>query len=89
MAGSQYHVAEAGRFPLNWHRGKSYTAAPGTAFLRRHIARPQSRHMGIDMAWIEESELPNVPAIFQAMSLKLEALDAVKRLNEVLSFGNS
>ena len=41
------------------------------------------------MAWIEESELPDVPAIFQAMSLKPEALDAVKRLNEVLSFGNS
>ena len=41
------------------------------------------------MAWIEESELPDVPAIFQAMSLKPEALDVVKRLNEVLSFGNS
>ena len=41
------------------------------------------------MAWIEESKLPDVPAIFQAMSLKPEALDAVKRLNEVLSFGNS
>ena len=41
------------------------------------------------MAWIEESELPDVPAIFQAMSLKPEALDVVKRLNEVISFGNS
>ncbi len=41
------------------------------------------------MAWIEESELPDVPAIFQAMSLKPEALDVVKRLNEVLSSGNS
>ena len=41
------------------------------------------------MAWIEESELQDVPAIFQAMSLKPEALDVVKRLNEVLSFGNS
>ena len=45
--------------------------------------------MGIDMAWIEESELPDVPAIFQAMPLKPEALDVVKRLNEVISFGNS
>ena len=41
------------------------------------------------MAWIEESELPDVPAIFQTMSIKPEALDVVKRLNEVLSFGNS
>ena len=41
------------------------------------------------MAWIEESELPDVPAIFQAMSIKPDALDVVKRLNEVLSFGNS
>jgi uncharacterized peroxidase-related enzyme len=41
------------------------------------------------MAWIEESELPDVPAIFQAMSIKPEALNVVKRLNEVLSFGNS
>ena len=38
------------------------------------------------MAWIEESD---VPAIFQAMSIKPEALNVVKRLNEVLSFGNS
>ena len=41
------------------------------------------------MAWIEESDLPDVPAIFQAMSIKPEALNVVKRLNEVLSFGNS
>ena len=41
------------------------------------------------MAWIEESDLPDVPVIFQAMSIKPEALNVVKRLNEVLSFGNS
>ena len=41
------------------------------------------------MAWMEESDLPDVPTIFQAMSIKPEALNVVKRLNEVLSFGNS
>ena len=41
------------------------------------------------MAWIEEAGLPDVPVIFQAMSIKPEALNVVKRLNEVLSFGNS
>ena len=41
------------------------------------------------MAWIEESDLPDVPAIFQAMSIKPDALNVVKRLNEVLSFGDS
>ena len=41
------------------------------------------------MAWIEESDLPDVPPIFQAMSIKLEARNVVKRLNEALSFGNS
>ena len=41
------------------------------------------------MSWIEETELPDVPAIFQAMSLKPAALDVVRRLNEVLSFGGS
>ena len=41
------------------------------------------------MPWIGEADLPNIPAIFRVMSLKPEALAAVKRLNEVLSFGNS
>ena len=41
------------------------------------------------MAWIEESDLLDVPAIFQAMSIKPEALNVVKRLNEVLSLSNS
>ena len=41
------------------------------------------------MSWIEETDLPDVPPIFGAMSLNPDALDAVKRLNEVISFGNS
>ncbi|MCH8280574.1 MAG: peroxidase-related enzyme [Chloroflexi bacterium] len=41
------------------------------------------------MSWIEETDLPDVPPIFRAMSLNPDALDAVKRLNEVISFGNS
>ena len=48
----------------------------------------RSWYMYIDMAWIEESDLPDVPAVFQAMSIKPEALDVMKRLNEVLSFGH-
>ena len=82
-------MAEAGRSPLQPASGKELHRSTGNGVLRRHIARPQSQHMEINMAWIEESELPDVPAIFQAMSLKPEALDVVKRLNEVLSFGNS
>ena len=41
------------------------------------------------MPWIEEADLPDVPAIFRVLSLKPDALDAVKKLNEVLVFGNS
>ncbi|MCH7606152.1 MAG: peroxidase-related enzyme [Chloroflexi bacterium] len=41
------------------------------------------------MSWIEESDLPGVPAIFRVMSLNPAALDVVKQLNEVVSFGNS
>jgi len=41
------------------------------------------------MPWIEEKDLPDLPAIFQVLSLNSEALDAVKGLNETLAFGNS
>ncbi|MFQ6027803.1 MAG: peroxidase-related enzyme [Dehalococcoidia bacterium] len=43
------------------------------------------------MSWIEKSESVNLdlPAIFQVMSLRPEALEQVKRLNEVLAFGGS
>jgi uncharacterized peroxidase-related enzyme len=41
------------------------------------------------MSWIEEANLPDLPAIFQALSLNPEALEAVKGLNETLAFGGS
>ncbi len=41
------------------------------------------------MSWAEDAELPDLPAIFQVMAPNLEALEAVKQLNETLSFGNS
>ena len=41
------------------------------------------------MSWIKEADLPEVPAIFQAISLDPEALESVRQLNESLSFGNS
>ena len=47
------------------------------------------------MPWIDEisSEHPsggeNLPAIFQALSLRPEALEQVKQLNETLAFGSS
>jgi uncharacterized peroxidase-related enzyme len=41
------------------------------------------------MSWIEEANLPDLPAIFQALSLNSEALEAVKGLNETLAFGGS
>jgi uncharacterized peroxidase-related enzyme len=41
------------------------------------------------MSWIKEADLPELPAIFQAISLDPEALEAVSQLNECLSFGNS
>ncbi len=41
------------------------------------------------MSWIEEAEVPDIPAIFRAISINPHALEVVERLNEVLSFGNS
>jgi alkylhydroperoxidase family enzyme len=43
------------------------------------------------MSWINEADPgdQSLPAIFQAMSLNPEALESVKRLNEILAFGNS
>ena len=43
------------------------------------------------MAWIEEVDPAddNLPEIFRAMSLNLQGLEAVKALNETLSFGGS
>jgi uncharacterized peroxidase-related enzyme len=43
------------------------------------------------MAWIEEADPAdgNLPEIFRAMSLNLQGLEAVKALNETLSFGGS
>lgn len=41
------------------------------------------------MSWIEEVDLPDLPAIFQAMSISPEAMDAVQRLNETVAFGSS
>ena len=43
------------------------------------------------MSWLEiaDSVDLDLPAIFQAMSLKPEALEQVKRLNETLAFGAS
>lgn len=45
--------------------------------------------MGCDMSWIEGVGPPDLPDIFQALSINPEALEAVKHLNETLSFGNS
>ena len=41
------------------------------------------------MSWIEETDLPNVPEIFRALSLNSEALDVVAAMNEGLAFGSS
>ena len=41
------------------------------------------------MAWIEGTGPPDLPDIFQVLSINPEALDTVKQLNETLSFGNS
>jgi uncharacterized peroxidase-related enzyme len=41
------------------------------------------------MPWIESSGPPDLPAIFQVLSLDRDALEIVKDLNETLSFGNS
>ena len=41
------------------------------------------------MPWIEEVDLPTLPAIFRAMSLNSQALEAVEQLNESLAFGLS
>ena len=45
--------------------------------------------MGCVMAWIKGTGPPDLPDIFQALSINSEALDTVKQLNEALSFGNS
>lgn len=41
------------------------------------------------MPWIEEAGTPELPAIFQVMSLNSSALEAVEQLNERLAFGLS
>jgi uncharacterized peroxidase-related enzyme len=41
------------------------------------------------MSWVDEVDLPDLPAIFQVLSLNSDALDAVRGLNETLAFGNS
>jgi uncharacterized peroxidase-related enzyme len=43
------------------------------------------------MSWLEMADSVDLdlPAIFQALSLKPEALEQVQRLNEVLAFGSS
>ena len=41
------------------------------------------------MSWIEGVGSSDLPDIFQVLSINPEALDTVKQLNEILSFGNS
>ena len=41
------------------------------------------------MSWIEGSGSPDLPAIFQVLSIDPDALEIVKDLNETISFGNS
>ena len=41
------------------------------------------------MSWIEEADLPELPAIFRVLSLSSQALEVVRQLNEGLAFGNS
>ena len=41
------------------------------------------------MSWIEGVGPPDLPDIFQVLSINPEALESVKQLNETLSFGNS
>ena len=41
------------------------------------------------MSWIEEDASGDHPAVFQAISLNPEALEAVYALNEAVAFGNS
>ncbi len=41
------------------------------------------------MSWIEAVGPPDLPDIFQVLSINPDALDTVKQLNEALSFGSS
>ena len=41
------------------------------------------------MSWIQEEDQPDLPAVFRAMSLNSQALQAVEQLNEGLAFGSS
>lgn len=41
------------------------------------------------MSWIEEANLLDIPAIFQAISINPEAMEAVQHLNEAIAFGSS
>ena len=41
------------------------------------------------MSWIQEEDQPELPAVFRAMSLNSQALQAVEQLNEGIAFGSS
>ena len=41
------------------------------------------------MSWIKDVDRPELPAVFRALSLNTQALEAVEQLNEALAFGSS
>ena len=42
-----------------------------------------------NMSWVQQADLPELPAVFRALSLNSQALEAVEQLNEGLAFGSS
>jgi uncharacterized peroxidase-related enzyme len=41
------------------------------------------------MSWVQQADLPELPAVFGALSLNSQALEVVEQLNEGLAFGSS
>ena len=41
------------------------------------------------MSWVQQADLPELPAVFRALSSNSQALEAVEQLNEALAFGSS